>query len=162
MNRNLLLSLTVGVMLLLSAVSGSAAEVYFVQPGSVKLYAEPFFSATVLGVVSSGYQFSAIGKQKNWYKLEYKGKTAYLPIVQAGPNPPLGKSLIKTSDEPKKLSGRSRASANVVVAGVKGLTYEDRARASKDEKINYDALDRVDAMKVTAIELMEFIEGGKQ
>jgi hypothetical protein len=46
---------------------------------------------------------------------------------------------------------------------MKGLTYEDRARVSKGEASNLEALEKVDAMKITADELEKFqSEGGKR
>ena len=146
------------------AAAAFAEESLFIQPFRAKVYAKPTITAEVLGTVDSGFQFDSAGNEGRWVKLLFKGKLGFIPAVQAAKNPPLGKSVIKVEESAPKLSARSRASASTaVVAGVKGLTYEDRARISQGERSDFEALDKVDSLKISPEELKQFeLEGGKQ
>ena len=139
-------------------------EALFVQPYQVKIYAKPSIASEVLGTVDSGFRFVSSGREGNWVKLDFKGKQGFIPAVQAAKTPPLGKSTSQSAEPSPKLSVRARASSTTaVVAGMKGLTYEDRARVTKGELSDFEALDKVDALKISPDELKVFqLEGGKQ
>jgi hypothetical protein len=161
MNRKHYTTLMLAAALFAMIASAPASEIYFVQPNTVKFYAAPSFAAKVLGSAESGYRFIATGREGNWLKLDFSGRTAYLPVVQASTRAPLGKVTARSGDASKKLSGRARSSATAAVAGVKGLTYEDRARVSKGERMDYDALEKVEAIIASPEELKDFMSGGK-
>lgn len=139
-------------------------EALFVQPYRVKIYARPSIVSEVLGTVDSGFRFVSSGREGNWVKLDFKGKQGFIPAVQAAKTPPLGKNTSQSAEPSPKLSVRARASSTTaVVAGMKGLTYEDRARITKGEQSDFEALDKVDALKISPDELKVFqLEGGKQ
>lgn len=147
-----------------SAAVSVAADVLFVQPFRAKIFAKPSISSDVLGTVESGFKFSSAGKEGIWVKLVYKGKTGFVPSVQTARTPPLGKSMTHDGELQPKLGARARtSSSSAVVAGMKGLTYEDRARVTKGERSDFGALDKVDALRITPDELKQFqLEGGKR
>lgn len=152
-------------LLLFTVVSPvSAEDVLFVQPFKAKIFSKPAISSDVLGTVESGFQFASAGREGSWVKLVYKGKTGFVPSVQTAKTPPLGKSIAQSGDTSPKLGARARtSSSSAVVAGMKGLTYEDRARVTKGEHSDFGALDKVDALKISPEELKQFqLEGGKQ
>lgn len=162
-NRRLLL-IFFGIFYFSLVVIAFSEEYLFIQPFRAKIYAKPSITAEVLGTVDSGFQFLSAGNEGRWVKLLFKGTQGFIPAVQASKNPPLGKSVVKTAEAAPKLSARSRASASTaVVAGMKGLTYEDRARISQGERCDFEALDKVDSLKISPEELNQFeLEGGKQ
>jgi len=153
----------IGSLLIISSLYATADESLFVQPYRVKIYAKPSIAAEVLGSVDSGYQFVSVGRDGNWVKLAFKGKQGFIPAVQTAKTPPLGKSAVQTAETAPKLGARARtSSSSAVVAGMKGLTYEDRARVTKGERSDFEALDKVDELKITPDELRAFqLEGGK-
>lgn len=164
MKNNLLLLLFIGLLFLISATGAVADESLFVQPFRAKVFAKPSLASEVLGQLDSGFQFVSTGKEGSWVKFSYKGKPGFIPAVQTLATPPLGKSVLNKGPEAShKLGARARnSSSTAVVAGMKGLTYEERARVPKSEMNDYDALDKVEAFKVTPEELQQFqLEGGK-
>ena len=147
---------------LLLATAACADEIVYVQPFQAKVFAKPAISAEVLGKVDSGYQFTATGREGSWLKLIFNGKQGFIPAVQTAKSPPLNKSAAYATEPTQKLGSRARSSTTVaVVAGMKGLTYEDRSRITKGEQSNMTALEKIEALKITPKELEQFqAEGG--
>ena len=155
---------TACLLLIASASNAVVDEVIYVQPYRAKIFAKPSIASDVLDSVDSGYQFVSSGKDGIWIKLIYEGKQGFIPAAQVARTPPLGKNVVQGLDNTPKLNARARTSTTTaVVAGMKGLTYEDRARITKGERSDFDALDKVDALKITQEELDSFQrEGGRQ
>lgn len=97
MKKNLLLFLVIGPLFSFSTTYAVAEEPLYVQPYRAKIYSKPSIASEVLCLVDSGFQFVSIGKEGNWIKFVYKGRQGFIPAVQAGKNPPLGKSAAKVS-----------------------------------------------------------------
>lgn len=164
MKTPFLFLLIIGSLFLISAAYAIADESLYVQPYQAKIYAKPSIAAEVLGLVESGYQFISTGKEKNWVKLSFKGMQGFIPAVQTAKTPPLGKSAVQAVETTPKLGARARtSSSSAVVAGMKGLAYEDRARVTKGERSDFEALGKVDNLKISPDELKQFqLEGGKR
>lgn len=163
MLKRYLIVIVVNLFLLSWAVTSFSEELLYVQPFQAKIYAKPAFGSEIIATVESGFQFSSSGKEGNWQKLSYKGKQGFLLAVQVAKTPPLGKSSTQAAETSPKLGARARTSSSAaVVAGMKGLTYEDRARVTSSERSDLDALDKVNALIITSDELKQFqLEGGK-
>lgn len=164
MNSKFCMVLVLYLLIQFSTTVFAAEDVLFVQPFKAKIYSKPAISSDVLGTVESGFQFASTGKEGNWVKLVYKGKSGFVPSVQTAKTPPLGKAAVQSGEAGPKLGARARtSSSSAVVAGMKGLTYEDRARITKGEHSDFGALDKVDAFKISPEELKQFqLEGGKR
>ena len=152
------------LLLVLFSNNAIADETLYVQPFKAKVFAKPSLSSEMLGAVDSGFQLVSTGKEGNWVKLDYKGKQGFIPAVQTAKTPPLGKSAAQSVDASPRLAARARASSSSAgVAGMKGLTYEDRARVTKGERSDFESLDKVESLKISSDELRSFqLEGGKQ
>ena len=164
MKKNGLFLLVICFLTSFSFTSASAEESLYVQPFKAKIFAKPSIASEVLGSIDSGFRFVSTGKDGSWVKLLFNGKQGFIPAVQAAKTPPLGKSAAQSPESAPKLGARARtSSSSAVVAGMKGLTYEDRARVTKGEQSDFEALDKVDAMSVSPDELKQFqLEGGKR
>ncbi|MDD2897078.1 MAG: hypothetical protein PHI31_00060 [Desulfuromonadaceae bacterium] len=140
------------------------ADVLYVQPFKAKIYSKPTIASEVFGIVDSGFKFISTGRERSWISLVFNGKQGFIPAVQTAHSPPLGKSIVQSDEISPKLGARARvSSSSAVVAGMKGLTYEDRARVTKGERSDYDTLDKIDAQQITPDELKTFkLEGGLQ
>lgn len=151
-----------GALICLSVTDSIAEESFFVQPFQARIFAKPSLSSEVLGTVDSGFQFVSTGLEGRWVLLKYKGKQGYIPAVQTAKTQPLGKSIVQGIETSPKLGARARtSSSSAVVAGMKGLTYEDRSRVTKGERSDFDSLDRIDAYQISPDELKKFqLEGG--
>jgi len=152
------------LFLVLLASTAFADESLYVQPFRIKIFTKPSIASEVIGQVDSGFQFVSTGKEGKWVKLDFRGKQGFIPAVQTSKTPPLGRRIAQTFDTSPKLDSRERASSSsAVVAGMKGLTYEDRARVTQGERSDFEALDKVEAIIISPDELKQFqLEGGKR
>lgn len=164
MKNERVLLVALSLVTLLFAATVFSEESLYVQPFRAKIFAKPSIASEVLGLVDSGFQFVPAGKEGSWVKLVFKDKQGFIPAVQTAKTPPLGKRSAQGAEDAPKLSVRARtSSSSAVVAGMKGLTYEDRARITKGERSDFEALDKVDALKISPEELKLFqLEGGKR
>lgn len=162
MKNGHLLLVTLSLFSLLFAATAFSEGSLYVQPFRAKIFTKPSIASEVLGPVDSGFQFIPAGKEGSWLKLDFKGKQGFIPAAQTARNPPLGKSVVSGAERTPKLGARARTStSSAVVAGMKGLTYEDRARVTKGERSDFESLDKVESMKISPEELKQFQpEGG--
>lgn len=150
------------------AVPAAAQETYYVQSITAPLLAKPAMNAEVLARVERGTELKDAVPQGRWIKVQYAGKEAWVPALTTTTTPP--RTLAETSagaepvEEQPRTKLRSRASAQpAIVAGVKGLVYEERARASAGERVDFTALATIEAIAVTPADLQAFkTEGGKR
>jgi beta-N-acetylglucosaminidase len=56
---------------------------------------------------------------------------------------------------------RRRASSYTSAAAARGLAADDRRRLSKEEKVDYESLEKVEAFQLSADEINRFMEGNK-
>ncbi len=157
--------LSTGLMLLATvALTGtaSAAEVFYVHAAKARVTAGPLINAELLGVESRGFRFLASGRQGNWIKLNYKGRGGYLPAINATTSPvPEKQFKLHGKQDEVRVNSRERVSvAPAIVAGTKGLTYEERSRLGKGEKVDYEALEKIERIEVSAAEQERFAAGG--
>lgn len=159
----IVLSVIVPALLAISASSSPAETVYYVQTPTAKVFAGASFAAPVMGELSRGYRVVPTGRQGSWLKIPYRNSEGYLSTVALDDHPPMEKiSRHEEKTVRPKLSSRTRGSATAtVVAGVKGLTYEDRARLSKGEVADYEGVKKVESFRVTPAELQKFTAGGE-
>jgi uncharacterized protein YgiM (DUF1202 family) len=150
----------VALLLAVSSATPAAQDVYYVQSLKAKVMSGPSFKAGVLGEVGKGVKFAALAKEGSWIKINYNAKTGYVSSMLLSPHAPLEKmSLIKGEGTDIKQSVRRRASTYTSAAAARGLTADDRRRLSRDEKVDYAALEKVEAFTVSADDVARFSEG---
>ncbi len=150
----------ISVMLFATAVFAQGA--YFVQSAKAKVMSAASFKSRFLGEVGKGYKFASLAKQGNWIKVRYKGKVGYVPDLLLATHPPFKKvGLIKADESDIRQGVRRRVSSYTSAAAARGLTVDDRRRLSKEEKVDYASLEKVESFKVTPEELSRFMEGDK-
>jgi hypothetical protein len=75
-------------------------------------------------------------------------------------HPPFEKTgVIKGEDAEISQGVRRRASSFTSAAAARGLAADDRKRLSKEEKIDYESLEKVEAFKLSDNEIALFMEG---
>jgi len=146
----------------ITSVVFAGEETLYVQSVKAKVYSAPSFNSNVLMELTKGFKVNVIDKEGNWAKVIIAGKTAYLSSFLLGKNPPMDK--VKLSDEAlsvPKDNPRSRVSQQTTaVAGVRGLAQERRARLGKEERVNYEALEKVESVVIKDDELNFFMKEG--
>lgn len=150
------------LLTIFSLISLSIAEEFlYVQSNRAKVFTNPSFNADVLLEISKGYKVNSISKEGNWSKVIINGKTGYISSFLLGKNPPLEKvTLSKEKLSSEAENPRSRVSHTTAVAGVRGLSQERRARLGKEEKVNYEALEKVESLSITDEDLRNFMKEG--
>ena len=155
-------SVIVMLVFALSATVAHSEEVFYVQSLKAKVMAAASFKAKTVGEAARGSKLVVLAKMGTWVKVNYYGKEGYVSALLVSTRPPMEKlSLIKTDDANVSHGVRRRASTYTSAAAARGLVQDDRRRLSRDEKIDYLGLEKVEAVTITNDDIVKFLEGGK-
>lgn len=158
MNRSLLL--IVAFFFLLPSLLYGAGNLY-IQSKKAKILALPKFKAAVVTTVKKGDELVLLGKKGNWYQVRIGEKAGWISKLLVSSKPPMKKvSLFSTLYRFFNKKSRRRASTVVTAGAVRGLTADDRKRASQDIHSNYAALEIMEQFSVSEEELDTFIKQG--
>lgn len=136
-------------------------DVLYVQSVMAKVYSKPSFNSDVLFQLNKGYKIEIFSKEGNWVKVTLGGKTGYISSFLLGKNPPLEKVTVSKEKLSTDIENpRSRVSHTTAVAGVRGLSQERRARLGKEEKVDYEALEKIESINISEDELKNFMKEG--
>lgn len=159
MKRMLVLVLFLTALMLYTSGVYAQGE-YYVQSMKAKVMSATSFKSPVMGEVGKGHKFISSGKAGTWVKVKYNNKEGYVSSLLLSTHPPFDKTGVIKGDEGDIKQGvRRRASSYTSAAAARGLAADDRRRLSKEEKADYDSLDKIESFKVTADELNRFMEG---
>lgn len=140
-----------------------AEQTYYVQSVKAKIMAEASFKSRMIAEVGRGYRLTGLGKSGRWVRVKYGSREGFVPALLVSPNPPLEKmSIIRGEDTTLQQNVRRRASTYTSAAAARGLTADDRRRLSKEEKVDFESLEQLEAINISEAEIMKFIEGGRQ
>ncbi len=135
---------------------------YYVQSVRAKVMSGTSFKSPVLGEVDKGFKFISTGRQGSWVKVRFKDRDGYVSSLVLATHPPLPKAgVIRAEDAEIKQGVRRRASSYTSAAAARGLAQDDRRRLGKEEKADYDALDKIESFKLSPEEITRFTEGNK-
>jgi uncharacterized protein YgiM (DUF1202 family) len=139
-----------------------AQTVYYVQSVKAKVMSGAAFKSPVIGEVAKGHKFVSSGREGGWIKVSHGGKDGYVSSLLLSTRPPLEKAaLIKGEDAEIKQGVRRRASSYTSAAAARGLAADDRRRLSKEEKVDYESLEKMEAFQLSADEINRFMEATK-
>jgi hypothetical protein len=139
-----------------------AQAVYYVQSAKAKVLIGASFKSASLGEVPKGFKFVSTGREGSWVKVKFDKRDGYVSSLVLSMHPPFEKAgIIKAEDTEIRQGVRRRASSYTSAAAARGLAQDDRRRLSKEEKVNYEALDKMESFTVSADEISRFMEGGK-
>ena len=149
-------------MILLFAAPLFAQEANYVQSVKAKVMSGSSFKSQVLGEVSKGYKFETAGRAGSWIKVKFNSKDGYVSSLLLSSHPPMEKTgLIKGEGADINQGVRRRASSSTSAAAARGLTADDRIRSSREEEVDYKALEKVEAYSVNPDEISKFMAGGR-
>ena len=161
MHKRIDLFLVVLVMAL-SATFARAEEVFYVQSLKAKVMSGASFRAKVLGETTRGHKLVALGRMGTWVKVNYQSREGYVSALLVSTRPPMEKQgLIKADESVISHGVRRRASTYTSAAAARGLVQDDRRRLSRDEKVDYQGLEKLEAVTITDDDIAKFMEGGK-
>lgn len=161
MKKNILIGTLIFGLSVIAGAAFAQGE-YFVQSVKAKVMTTPSFKGSVLAEVAKGHKFASLGKEGSWIKVKHDSKEGYVSALLLGTREPMGRvGLIKGEDSEIKQGVRRRASTYTSAAAARGLTHEDRQRASVVEEVDYKALETIEAIAFSQEDISRFAEGGK-
>jgi hypothetical protein len=138
----------------------SAQTDYYVQSVKAKVMSSPSFKSAVIIEIARGFKLVASGREGSWVKVRIADKDGYVSSLLVSTHPPFKKTeVIKGDDADIKQGVRRRASSYTSAAAARGLTQDDRRRLSKEEKVDYESLEKIEAFTLSDDEITRFMEG---
>lgn len=135
----------------------------YVQSLKAKILTAPAFTGTVVVEVNRGETLTLLENQDRWYKVSFGNKSGWISKLVVSDRAPMNKTTALNAQEGIEMGARRRASLATTAGAARGLTYDDRMRASQTGIANYDALERVEEVQVSEQEALSFLaEGLKQ
>jgi hypothetical protein len=135
---------------------------YYVQSVKAKVMSGPSFKSPVIAEVAKGFKLVASGREGSWVKVRIFDKDGFVSSLLVATHPPFEKTgVIKGDDADIKQGVRRRASSYTSAAAARGLTQDDRRRLSKEEKVDYESLEKIEAFTLSDDEITRFMEGNK-
>ncbi len=158
MKKMFLQSVMFAVGVLLTTTLYAQTE-YYVQSVRAKVMSGPSFKSGVISEVSKGHKLTSTGREGSWVKVRMSDKDGYVSSLLVSTHPPFDKTgIIKGEDAEIKQGVRRRASSYTSAAAARGLAQDDRRRLSKEEKVDYESLEKVEAFTVSPDEVALFME----
>jgi hypothetical protein len=154
--------LTMVAASVLSSTVLYAQTTYYVQSVKAKVMSGASFKSVVIAEVARGTQLTVSGRLGGWLKVRFNEQDGYVPYLLVSTHPPFEKTrLIKGEDAEININKgvRRRASSYTSAAAARGLAQDDRRRLSKNEKADYDSVDKMEAFTLSSDELNRFMEG---
>ncbi|MBB5020937.1 SH3 domain-containing protein [Desulfurispira natronophila] len=133
------------------------ASTLYVQSREAPLLSEPSFGAEQITTLNQGDELTLLESQGSWRQVEFGDHTGWVSRLVVSDTPALGRVGVITGDE-EQMEGsvRRRTSAVVTAGAARGLTPEDRARASEAGLSNYSALYDMENIVIDEEEVMSF------
>ncbi len=141
----------------LMAAAAGAEEFRYVVSKKADLLLEPKFGTAVVITVAQGEKVAILEQQGSWLRVRHADARGWVSRLLVGPNPPMDKvSALDKIDDAATLNVRRRASDVTAAGATRGLTAEDRRRASQEDAADFDALARMEQWRVDDEEIAAF------
>jgi len=155
MNRYIrLLVLMLSFVFLVAAGS----DVLYVQSSKAKIMKSPSFKSKVVVTAKKGQELTVVKKKGRWYEVKVDGKTGWVSGLLVSSSKPIEKvSVFAKADKDISKSARRRASVMTTAAAARGLAEDDRRRLGAETKMDYAAIEKVDAITISEKEVDAFV-----
>ena len=155
MNRYIrLLVLMLSFVFLVAAGS----DVLYVQSSKAKIMKSPSFKSKVVVTAKKGQELTVVKKKGRWYEVKVDGKTGWVSGLLVSSSMPIEKvSVFAKADKDISKSARRRASVMTTAAAARGLAEDDRRRLGAETKMDYAAIEKVDAITISEKEVDAFV-----
>jgi hypothetical protein len=162
MKKPLLMVMMLSATAFYTTLASAAETVYYVQSTNASILAAPKFGAKVISKATKGDTLTSVSQEGRWVKVKVDGKIGYISSFLVSNHPPLAKqTVIKANEEEIKPSVRRRASSFTSAAAARGLTTDGNKEEADKNAPNYQAVDKMESMKVSPAEVNKFKETGK-
>lgn len=137
----------------------AGTDTLFVQSTKAKIMESPSFRAKIVATAHKGEELTVLGKKGRWYQVSIDGKKGWISRLLVSQTPPMKKvSVFAKADKDISTKARRRASVMTTAAAARGLAEDDRKRLGAETKVDYAAIEKVDAISVSESETDAFIE----
>lgn len=152
--------LVIAIIFVFSAAPVFAGTLY-ISGIRAKVYAAPSFKSGIIDVLPRGVIVKELEREKKWVKIRFRNKVGWVSKYLLSAKPPKKRVSILAGADSIEKSSRRRASAFTSVAAARGLTDYDRARRGKESyAVDFDALERMEKIKIDDMEAVRFVEEG--
>lgn len=155
MNRQIILTLFLCLMSL-----SANAEFMYVQSFKVKVQVEPAFKSMPVFYVKKGDRLQVLEKRGRWVLVSNGQKSGWMMKFMLANHSPVRRVSMISSNQ---IIGnvRRRASAVTTAGAARGLTADQRSRASQKNRANYADLEKLEQIGIEDTEVYQFIADGQ-
>lgn len=137
----------------------AGADLMYVQSKKAKVLKSPSFRAKVVVTASKGDALEIVDKKGKWFKVNVNGKTGWVSRLLVSKRPPIKKVSVFAKAGPDISSkARRRASVMTTAAAARGLAEDDRRRLGTSNKMDYAAVEKMEAITITESEVEAFLD----
>lgn len=152
---------TILILALCSAPAHALAGDAYVRSMKAKVTAEPRFDGKLVTTLDKGARVEVLGQQGTWTQVRAKPHEGWLPKLLLGDEPPMERvTLIQVEGRAVAEDARRRAGSATTAGAARGLTSEDRRRASTEFLTNYDAVRRIEGAQPAEGDAIRFLQDG--
>ena len=132
----------------------------YVHSVKAPLYQSPSIGSTKVTDLEKGEKVIGIQEKTGWYEVKYKDKKGWIYKLMARKMPPLDKKDLHDEDTDELAhKARRRSSAFTTTAAARGLR-EKRKRFADKYQLDYDALEKMESIRISNEEANEFLIRG--
>ncbi len=145
------------IILAMAFASVVNAEQVYVGSKKAKLYRQASFSSPVVSQLAEGDPLEVLGSQGRWLQVRHMALNGWVPRFTTTRTRPR-EQKISFLDRIKRFfnsstSNRSRVSVISTTAGIRGLNEEEGAQGTERD---FEAVERMEAMRVSEQEIDQF------
>lgn len=145
------------IALALLPLAAFGNDTLYVQSTKAKLLEQPSFSAKTVKELVKGDKVTVQQKNDRWVRVTHGGIYGWISSLLLSAQKPVDKiTVLDDADGGIGGNARIRASAVITAGATRGLTADDRRRASDEGTANYVALRWVDNIKITDADIARF------
>jgi len=147
---------------LLFLLTGFAnAKTLYIQSMRAKMVDQPTFRAKTVLPMRKGDQVTVIQQKGRWIKVSSKGKQGWISKFLVASHPPVKKINVLVRKNQIVSNVRRRASAVTTAGAARGLSAEQRRRASSKGGSNFVALEKLEMLGITENDVRLFVVEGR-
>lgn len=146
-------------ILAVTVLIAAGSQTLYVQSYKAKIMKSPSFKAKVVATAQKGTELTVLSKKGRWYKVSIKGKKGWVSGLLVSQTPPMKKvSVFAKADKDISAKARRRASVMTTAAAARGLAEDGRKRLGAETRVDYAAMEKINAISVSESEVDAFIE----
>ena len=148
-------------VLLLSVTGFANAKTLYIQSMRAKMVDKPTFRAKTILNMRKGDQVTVIKKKGRWINISSKGKQGWISKFLVANHPPVKRINVLVRKNQIVSNVRRRASAVTTAGAARGLSAEQRRRASSKGGSNFVALEKLEMLGITENDVRIFVVEGR-